>query len=231
MSSLKSLSILIPAYNEEENIKRVIRQALEDAGRFTKDFEIVIVDDGSFDSTGKIAEAIAKKNKHVRIIHHKTNQGLGQALQTGVRACKNDFIIYIEGDGQSLLKDQGKLLKKINESEIVLGYRHSRKDYTLFRKTLSYGYLLLLRIFFNLKFRDVNWSAAFQRKIFDSIEVKSSTPFFLAETVIKSLRYGFRVSEAPTLYHPRIAGHTSLGNIRTAYNIFIEMMKLRFGLD
>ena len=231
MSSLKCLSILIPAYNEEENIKRVIRQALEDAKRLTNDFEIVIVDDGSSDNTGKIADLIARKDKYVRIIHHKTNQGLGQALQTGVKECKNDFIIYIEGDGQSLLKDQGKLFEKINESEIVLGYRHSRKDYTLFRKILSYGYLLLLRILFNLTFRDVNWSAAFQRKIFDSIEVKSSTPFFLAETVIKSLRYGFRVCEAPTLYHPRIAGHTSLGNVRTAYHMFLEMIKFRFGLD
>lgn len=230
MSIVKSLSVLIPAYNEEENIIRVIRQALNDVRRITRDFEIVIVNDGSSDNTGKIANLIAKENKHVRIIHHKINQGLGKALQTGVKACEKDFIIYIEGDGQSLLKDQGKLLEKINESEIVLGYRHSRKDYTLFRKALSYGYLLLLRILFNLKLKDVNWSAAFQRKVFNSIEVKSPTPFFLAETVIKSLRLGFRVGEAPTLYHSRIAGHTSLGNIRTAYTMFIEMMKLRFGL-
>lgn len=230
MSILKSLSVLIPAYNEEENIKRVIKQALNDVRRFTRDFEIVIVDDGSSDNTGKVAEAVAKENKRVKIIHHKFNQGLGKALQTGVKTCKKDFIIYIEGDGQSLLKDQGKLLEKINVYEIVLGYRHSRKDYTLFRKALSYGYLLLLRVLFNLKFKDVNWSAAFQRKVFDFIEVKSPTPFFLAEAVIKSRRHGLRVSEAPTLYHSRIAGHTSLGNIRTAYNIFKEMMKLRFGL-
>lgn len=225
----ESLSVLIPAYNEENNIVRVVKQALLDVKKFASDYEIVVVNDGSLDNTGKIANYIAKENKNVRIVHHKSNQGLGKALQTGVKACKKDVIIYIEGDGQSLLKDQGKLLEKIKDADVVLGYRSSREDYTFFRKVLSYGYLFLLFIFFGLKYKDVNWSAAFRRRIFNSIEPKTPTPFFLTETVIKSLQKGFRVTEAPTLYHPRVMGHTSLGNIRTAYKMFKEMMKLRLG--
>lgn len=226
----ESLSVLIPAYNEEGNIERVINQALADVKQFADDFEIVVVNDGSPDKTGIIADKLAKKNKDVRIIHHKVNQGLGRALHTGVNACKKEIIIYIEGDGQSLLKDQGHLFEKIKNADLVLGYRSSREDYTLFRKMLSYGYLFLLRVLFNLKFKDVNWTAAFRRKIFNSIEIKTNTPFFLTETVIKSLRHGFIVKEAPTIYHPRIAGKTSLGNIKTAYRMFKEAVKLRFGI-
>lgn len=226
----ESLSVLIPAYNEEDNITWVIKQAILDAKKFASNFEIVVVNDGSLDQTGKIADRLAKGDRHIRVVHHKINQGLGKALQTGVKACRKNIIIYIEADGQSLLKDQDKLLEKIKHVDVVLGYRSSRKDYSFFRKVLSYGYLFLLRIFFNLKFKDVNWSAAFQRKIFDSIEVKTPTPFFLTETVIKALRQGFRVTEAPTLYRPREAGSTKLGNILTAYKMFKEMMKLRLGL-
>lgn len=226
----ESLSVLIPSYNEEANVTRVTKQAISDAKKFAKNFEVVIVDDGSSDQTGTIADRLAKKDKRVRVVHHKVNMGLGNALKTGVRACKNDIIVYIEGDGQSLLQDQGKLLEKIKNADVVLGYRSSRVDYTFFRKVLSYGYLLSLRIFFNLKFKDVNWSAAYRRKIFDPIEIKSPSPFFTTEVVIKALRHGFKVTEAPTIYRPREAGVTKLGNIRTAYKMLREMMKLRFGL-
>lgn len=226
----ESLSVLIPAYNEENNIVRVARLALADVKKFTNDFEIVIVDDGSFDNTGVIIDRLAKQNKHIRVVHHKVNQGLGKALQTGVKACRKDIIIYIEGDGQSLLKDQEKLLEKIKDADVVLGYRSSREDYSFFRKVLSYGYLILLLIFFNLKFKDVNWTQAYRRKIFDSINMKSQTPFFTTEVVIKSLRLGLRVTEASTLYHSRETGVTKLGNILTAYKMFKDMMKLRFGI-
>jgi len=226
----ESLSVLIPAYNEEGNIARVAKQAISKAEKFANDFEIVIVNDGSSDQTGPITDQLAKKNKHIRVIHHKINQGLGNALQTGIKACKKDVIIYIEGDGQSLLGDQVKLLEKIKNADVVLGYRSSRKDYSLFRKILSYGYLFLLRIFFNLNFKDVNWSQAYRRKIFEKIKMKSETPFFTTEVVIKAKRTGFRVAEAPTLYRPRQAGFTKLGNVITAYRMFKDILRLRFGL-
>lgn len=226
----ESLSVLIPAYNEEDNLVRVVKQALSDVKTIAKDYEIVVVNDGSSDNTKVIADKLARENKNLRIVHHKINQGLGKALHTGVNACRKEVIIYIEGDGQSLLKDQGELLKKIVDADLVLGYRSSREDYTLFRKAMSYGYLFLLFIFFGLRFKDVNWSAAFRRKIFDSIDPKTPTPFFLTETVIRALWKGLHVTEAPTLYRSRIAGKTSLGNVKTGYRMFIEMMKLRFGL-
>jgi glycosyltransferase involved in cell wall biosynthesis len=71
------------------------------------------VNDGSSDKTGEIINRLGKRYKQVRPIHHKANMGLGNALRTGVKSCKKDIVIYIEGDGQSLLKDQGELLKKL----------------------------------------------------------------------------------------------------------------------
>ena len=163
-------------------------------------------------------------------MHHKKNQGLALAWRTGIQSAKKDVILYIEGDGQQPFKDQYDLLEKIKNADLSLGVRTDRFDYTFFRKILSYGFLFLIWLLFGLTYKDVGWSQAYRRKIFDKIEMKSVTPFFDTEVVIKALRFGFKVVEARSYYRARAAGSTSLGNIKTAYNMFKEMMKMRFGL-
>lgn len=226
----ESLSIVIPAYNEEGNLASLVKQTLVDAKKITNDFEIIVVNDGSSDKTAAVADSLEKNYKNVRVIHHKKNQGLATAWKTGIKACKKDVILYIEGDGQQPFKDQIDLLKKIKYADIVLGTRTHRFDYTPCRKLLSYGYLFLIKLFFNLNYKDVGWSQAYRRRIFDKVEIKSVTPFFDTEVIIKALRYGFKVSEARSFYRPRGTGSTNYGNIRTAYEMFGEMMKLRFNL-
>ena len=226
----ESLSVVIPAYKEEGNLPNLIRDAVRDARKISKNFEIIIVNDGSPDKTGEVAEALAKTYNEVKVIHHKKNKGLALAWRTGIQAAKNDIILYIEGDEQQPLKDQYDLFNKIKNADLVLGTRTDRSDYTFFRKCLSYGYLFLIFIFFGLRYKDVGWSQAYRRKIFDKIEMKSVTPFFDTEVIIKALRNGFRVTEARSYYRSRKTGFTSLGNIRTAIKMFVEMMKMRFDL-
>lgn len=226
----ESLSVVIPAYNEEGNIARVVRETLRDARRGADDFEIIVVNDGSSDKTGNVIDSLAKKYKNVRALHHHGNKGLALAWRTGVDAAKKDIILYIEGDGQQPFGDQTELLKKIKNHDLVLGYRSYRFDYTPFRKSLSYGYLFLIWLLFGLRYQDVGWSQAYRRKIFDKIKMKSVTPFFDTEVVIKAQRCGFRVTEARSYYRRREAGHTTLGNLKTAWGMFREMMKMRLGL-
>jgi glycosyltransferase involved in cell wall biosynthesis len=225
-----SLSVVIPAYNEEGNLRHLVKETLKDAAKVTDDFEIIVVNDGSSDKTAKVADSLAKTYKNVIAIHHKKNQGLAGAFRTGIKVCRKDIILYIEGDGQQPLKDQYQVLKKIRRYDVVLGTRSERFDYSFFRKCLSHGFLFFLWLFFNLTYKDVGWSQAYRRKIFDKIELKSSSPFFCAELVIKALRSGFTVSEAPVVYRSRKRGSTSYGNILTAYTMLREMILLRVGL-
>ena len=225
----ESLSIVIPAYNEEGNLANLIRETLNDAKKVTSDFEVIIVNDGSADKTAFIADSLAKTYKNIKVLHHEKNQGLALAWRDGIKACKKDIILYIEGDGQQPFKDQLDLLKKIKNADMVLGVRTHRFDYTLFRKALSYGYLFLIWLFFNLKYKDVGWSQAYRRKIFSKIKIKSVTPFFDTEVIIKAQKFGFKVVEADSFYRPREAGSTNLGNLQTAYKMFLEMLKMKFG--
>ena len=225
----ESLSIVIPAYNEERNLANLIKETLNDAKKVTSDFEVIIVNDGSKDKTAFIADSLAKTYKNIKVLHHEKNQGLALAWRDGIKACKKDIILYIEGDGQQPFKDQLDLLKKIKNADMVLGVRTHRFDYTLFRKALSYGYLFLIWLFFNLKYKDVGWSQAYRRKIFSKIKIKSVTPFFDTEVIIKAQKFGFKVVEADSFYRPREAGSTNLGNLQTAYKMFLEMLKMKFG--
>ena len=226
----ESLSVVIPAYNEEGNLPNLIRDTVRNAKKISKDFEIIIVNDGSPDKTGEVADDLANKYKEVRTVHHKVNKGLALAWRTGIKSAKKDIILYIEGDGQQPFGNQYALLDKIKTCDLVLGFRSQRFDYTFFRKCLSYGYLALIFIFFGLKYKDVGWSQAYRRKIFDKIKMKSVTPFFDTEVIIKAQRLGFKVTGARSYYRSRKTGFTSLGNLRTAVKMFMEMMKMRFGL-
>jgi len=225
----ESLTIVIPAYNEESNLINLVKESIRDARKICKDFEIIIVDDGSVDKTPIVADSLDKAYKEVKVIHHKKNQGLALAWRTGIQASKKHIILYIEGDGQQPFRDQLELLKKIKHADLVLGTRSYRFDYTYFRKILSYGYLFLIRLLFNITYKDVGWSQAYRRKIFDKIEMKSVTPFFDTEVVIKAKRFNFKIVEAHSYYRSRKVGSTSLGNINTAYKMFKEMLKMKLG--
>ncbi|MDP2638330.1 MAG: glycosyltransferase family 2 protein [Candidatus Levybacteria bacterium] len=225
----ESLSIVIPSYNEEGSLNNLVKETLRDVKGVVQDFEIIIINDGSSDKTALIADSLAKVYKNVKVIHHKKNQGLALAWWHGIQASKKDVILYIEGDGQQPFRDQYDLLEKIKHADLALGVRSDRFDYSPFRKALSYGYLFLIWLFFNLKYKDVGWSQAYRRKIFEKVEIKSITPFFDTEVVIKVLRNGFKVVEARSFYRRREAGLTSLGNIKTAYKMFKEMIKMRLG--
>ena len=225
-----SLSVIIPAYREEGNLPNTIRETVENARKVCRDFEVIIVNDGSPDRTGEGADALAKKYKEVRVIHHPKNKGLALAWRTGIQNAKKDVILYIEGDNQQPFRDQYELLEKIKDYDLVLGYRTFRFDYSKFRLAMSYGYLFWIFVLFGLTYKDLGWSQAYRRNIFDKIEMKGVTPFFDTEVVIKARRVGFKVTQAHSYYRPRKAGSTSLGNLRTAWIMFVEMLKMRLGM-
>lgn len=225
----ESLSIVIPAFKEEGNLPKLIPETVKEAKKVCQDFEIIIVNDGSPDKTGEVAEQLAKKYKEVRVIHHKKNQGLAAAWKTGIEASKKDLILYIEGDGQQPFKDQYDLLEKLKDHDLTVGVRTQRFDYTFFRKSLSVGFVFLIWLLFGVRFRDALWCQAYRRRIFEKVKIKSISPFFAAEVIIKAKQLGYSVIEARSYYRSRETGSTSLGNIKTAYRIFKEMLMLRLG--
>lgn len=163
-----SISVFFPCYNEEGNVARTTEKALAVLNEIGADYEVIIVDDGSWDATGRIADEIAAKNPRVKVVHHPTNLGYGAALQSGFRAAGKNLVFYTDGDGQFDIKEMPPLLPLIRQYDIVSCYRINRQD-NLIRKFNGWGWTRLSCILFGMNVRDVDCTLSSTRGKFLTI--------------------------------------------------------------
>ena len=207
---LAALSYFFPAHNEEANLEGLVAEALTTLPELAAAFEIVIVDDGSRDATGRIADDLEAAHPGiVRAVHHPTNRGYGAALLSGFRAARHDHVAFTDGDRQFRVADVGRLIDRMagaDRPDIVVGYRIKRAD-PLVRTLYARAYRLANRIFFGLRVRDVDCACKlFRREALDGLAVESGGAFFSAELLIKLRAAGRSVAEVGVPHHPRTAG-------------------------
>ncbi len=207
---LARLSYFFPAHNEEGNLEGLVAEALVALPGLAANFEIVIVDDGSRDATGRIADDLAAGHPGiVRVVHHPANRGYGAALLSGFRAARHDHIAFTDGDRQFRVADVGRLVDRLAEPDrpdVVVGYRIKRAD-PLVRTVYARAYRLANRIFFGLRVRDVDCACKLlRREALEGLAIESGGAFFSAELLIKLEAAGRTVAEVGVPHHPRTAG-------------------------
>ncbi|MFH1202690.1 MAG: glycosyltransferase family 2 protein [Candidatus Omnitrophota bacterium] len=219
----QSISIVLPAYNEEENLRPLVEKCLEYLRANFKRFEIVIVDDGSRDMTAKIADEFADRNRHlVRVFHHHPNQGYGAALRTGLLNSKADLVFYTDSDNQFDIYQINEFMPFVDSYDVLLGYRYPRKD-PLYRLLVSGGYNLLASLVFKLKVKDINSSfKIFHRYVFNKINIISDEFFVDAEIIAKARYNNFSILEMPVKHFPRGGGSTTV-NLHHVFSTLKEM--------
>ena len=226
MKKYPSISIAIPAYNEEENLDWVVKNTLKKLPNYFNDFEIIIVDDGSTDKTGKIADNLANKNNKIRVIHQQ-NEGYSRAMLAGIRAAKKEFVAYMPADGQFLISDMRHCFEIMRSNDLILGYRGGRPDYSTRRVIFSYVYLLILLILFNIKYMDVGWVNIWRTKEVQKLKLKAvGGIFILTEILVRFKRKGLKITEAPSYYRPRKSGEIKNAKFKVAFLTFLNAIKL-----
>jgi len=150
-----SLSVVLPAHNEEEAIVTTVHEVIETLSTWMLDFEIIVVDDGSQDDTGAILDTISSTHPYIKVIHHPVNQGYGAALVSGFEAASRDLTFFMDSDGQFDIHDLGRFLPLIEKYDAVLGYRIVRQD-TWMRKVNAWGWKKLVGLVFGIHVRDVD---------------------------------------------------------------------------
>lgn len=221
------ITIFFPCYNEEQNVERVTREALEIAAQISNDFEIIIINDGSQDRTGEIANHLAEQNPAVRVIHHKVNKGYGAALQTGFKNATKELVFYTDGDGQFKIEEITKLLPFIDKYDIVSGYRLKRLD-PFIRKVNAYLWGALVNALFKIKVSDVDSAfKLYKRKIFDEITLTSQGALIDTEIIVKARAKGYTITEVGVNHYPRIAGEQTGAKLSVIYKAFKELFKLK----
>lgn len=222
-----SITVFFPCYNEQGNVRRVVEQALGVLQKLGADYEILVVDDGSSDDTGRIADEVAAGHAGVRVIHHPHNLGYGAALQSGLRAATKDLVFYTDGDGQFDLAEMPALLALMEQYDIVACYRINRQD-NLLRKFNGWAWTKLVRLAFSLKVRDVDCAfKLYRRKIFDDITLESTGALISTEILARAVRKGYTMTQRGVHHYPRTAGRQTGANPRVILRAFRELWKLR----
>jgi len=222
------VTVVVPCFNEEETLEPTLDElcGVLDEAPFT--WEVLVVDDGSRDRSAEIATRYqAEREPRVGLLRHRTNQGSGQAIWTGIQAGRGRYVIYVPADGQF---DHGEIPMYVAAAEdgadIVIGHRLSRHDYTLYRRASSFVFLQMCNTLFSHQFQDVNWVHLWRREIFDQIDPKSRGVFFLEEILVRTRARGGRVVEVPSVYRPRMGGKAKGGRPDVIAKTIVEMLRL-----
>lgn len=226
----ESVSFFFPAYFDEKSIPTLVKQfhaALKKTGR---DFEIVVVDDGSPDRTGEVADSLAAQLDNVRVIHHEKNKGYGAVLATGFSSAKKELAGFTDGDAQYSVRDLPKFLDAMEETDLVIGYRAKRAD-SFKRKVFQKGYEAMLLVLFGLKVRDPDCSFKMMRaNVFRKIRPVSKSGFFSAEMIYRAKRAGLRIREVPVVHFERPYGKSTFLGMRRILRMLGDMLLMRLGL-
>src|SRR5262249_11547070 len=193
-----SLTAFFPAYNDQYTIANIVRTVGEEMRKFTNDFEVLVVDDGSKDQTGVILDRLADELPFLRVIHHERNLGYGAALITGFKHAKKDFIFYTDGDGQYDVRELRNLVAQLRPNvDLVNGYKVKRAD-SWYRILIGKVYRSMVRRAFRLSIRDVDCDfRLFRRYIFERISLESTSGVICVEFATKFEQAGFRMVEIP----------------------------------
>ena len=223
---MNSISVFFPCYNEQDNINRTVDRALGVLQKLSADFEVIIVDDGSSDSTGQIADEIASRDRRIKVVHHPINLGYGAALQSGFKAATKQLVFYTDGDGQFDIEEMPPLLPLMSDYDIVTCYRLNRQD-SLVRKINGWCWTKLVCLLFGMKVRDIDCAfKLYKREIFDNIKMSSSGALIDAEILARSVRRGYRLTQKGVYHYPRIAGQQSGASPRVILRAFKELFRL-----
>jgi glycosyltransferase involved in cell wall biosynthesis len=222
-----SITVFFPCHNEQENIARVTEQAVTVLDTLKADYEVIIVDDGSTDATGRIADGFAERNPRIRVIHHAQNLGYGAALQSGFRAARKELVFYTDGDGQFDIGEMPALLPLLAECDIVSCYRRRRQD-NVVRKLNGWLWTRVIRAAFSLRIRDVDCAfKLYRRAIFDEIKMESTGALIDTEILARASRKGYRITQRGVQHYPRTAGQQTGASVRVILRAFKELWRLR----
>jgi len=229
MTKLPELSIFFPFWNEEANITRVVEKALMVAPTVAEAFEILIIDDGSSDHTLKKAEELSRKHDCIKVISHKVNRGYGAALRSGFEHAGFKYIVFTDGDLQFDFSEVSNFVEKIDQADMVIGFRKKRRDSKLFKRLLLMNLLKAWDfILFRFYFKDIDCGfKMFKKKSIDEIgPFHSEGAMITTEILAKATSRKLKIIQVGVTHYPREHGEQTGANLFVIIRAVLESLSL-----
>ncbi len=228
MKKIKGVSFFCPAYYDADNIEKVIDKAAKVLPLFCEDYEMVVINDGSPDHTGRVLDSLTAKYRKLKVIHHPRNLGYAQALKTGfANANKFDLILFTDGDDQYDVNYFNDMIEHLNDYDAVITYR--RKNGNSFtRRLVSWTFNRILNFLYLHPYKDL--SCAFRlvrKKDIEDMELKSTSPFLPVEVILKLHKKKLRIKEIPIETRRRAHGRSTSVLPRNFSGVIKDMIKIR----
>lgn len=221
----ESISIVIPFFNEIDYLPRTVAKTQDVLEAMMADYEIILVDDASFDGSEKMAEELMRQNPRVRVFRQTKTRGLGAAVKRGYDNASKDIIVYTDMDMPFDLSILQSTLGYLDGAEVIHGYRIGRRE-TILRPIYSCAYNLLIRAVFGYKTKDINFAMTiFRREVLHKITLRAQGSFFSAEFLLKCYYHGCEIVHVPVVFCPRKYGRSRLAAPNHIFKICYELIK------
>lgn len=235
-TKIDELSVFYPCYNEEKNIQQTVDKTIPILQQIASKWEIILINDGSKDNTGKVLDQIQKKYpKQIKIITHNPNRGYGAALKSGFYNAQYQWIAFTDSDGQFDFSEITKFVDKQNQTQadLVIGYYLSRQ---VSKSTIitSKIWELIVWILFGLKVTDIDCAfKLINKKVINTIPKLEAErgAFISSELLIKAKKAGFKIAELGVHHYPRVEGKATGRNIKVILKSFSDLFCLWFKIN
>lgn len=229
---MPSLAIVVPAYNEAANVVPAIEEISKVAQTLNVEYEIILVNDGSRDTTGELARTqLAPRIPHFQLVEHFPNRGYGGALKAGFAAATQDLIAFTPADQQFDFKEIARLLDKLTpDVALVSGWRVNRQD-PLIRRLNGTGWNLVVALLFGRSIHDIDCGfKVFRREVLRHIHLESNGAMIDTEMLAELRARGFKMTDVPVTHLPRLAGSPTGANLKVIVRAFRDLFKFRLRL-
>lgn len=217
------ITAIMPSLNEEKNLAAAVQNVISSCERLGVHGEVVIVNDGSTDNTGKLAEELKTKHPFIQVIHHEQPQGIGGSFWDGVKIARGEAVVMIPGDGENDAAEILRYLPLMEQVDMVVPYVFNRQVRSPARRMLSNLYRGIINLSFGTTLNYMNGTVLYRKSILEGLELKAKGFFYQTELLIKCIRNGYLYAEVPYALLQRAAGRskatslTSLKNVARAY--------------
>jgi glycosyltransferase involved in cell wall biosynthesis len=223
-----SLSVFFPAYNDAPSLPALIHKTFAVLERYVDDYEVVVVNDGSYDDTGAVLEGLSREfSPRLRVETHPENRGYGGALRTGFATATREFVFYTDGDGQYDVGELPRLLELVTpQTGLVNGYKLERHD-PAHRIWIGTIYNFCARLLFRIRIRDIDCDyRLIRRELLDRIHLTSTSGTICVELVRKLELSGCQVAEIGVHHYPRLHGRSQFFRLRSLGVTFVQLLRL-----
>jgi glycosyltransferase involved in cell wall biosynthesis len=229
-----SITVIVPAYNEEKYIERAVRDIDNSVKKVFKDYEILLFDDSSIDMTPQIADSIARENLKIKVFHNTRNRGVGYIYRLGVSLASKEYVTILPADGGILSSSVKEVLQHAGSSEIITTYISNKQARSIIRRMVSYGFTSFINILLGYRLRYYNGMVVYKTKLVRDMKIGTKSIAFQAEILLRLLRNGHSYEEVPIRIQEKKGTITSvfriknlLGVMKTVLRVFWDLAVLR----